>query len=236
MARRLLLVILGPPVLLLALALLAMWLPLPEPFPAAFGSARTRFAAIVTGILGVVYLIGLTLLVVSWLVGASRSLDDALLPMGLAPKIHLLLGRKYQGVIQGRPLRVAFTPSVALQLALLNVHVATKSDRRMAIGRTRPLMDCRKCPRVPTTPIELAGLHVYAEDIDWASEFLADARNRQLVADLISLRGISGKAELYFQPGEVWLRARLGAGGAQACIEQWIVELVALAKGAEESG
>lgn len=235
MARRRLLAMLVPPLVALGLALAVMWLPLPAPFPITGSDSRTRAAAVAMGVLGIAYLAGLAVVLVSWIGGASRSLDGALLPMGLIPQRHLLVGRRYGGMVQGRSVEVEHTPSVALQPALLNIHVAAESDRRMAIGRTRPLLDCRRCARVQTSAPELAGLHVYAEDVEWSREFLADARNQQLVGELIALRGISGTTELYFQPGRIWLRACPRAGRARAAIEGWIEGLVALAEAAEHS-
>ena len=53
--RRILLLILVPPVLLFGFALILMWLPLPQPFPAPLSHGRNLVVAVATGILGIGY-------------------------------------------------------------------------------------------------------------------------------------------------------------------------------------
>jgi len=61
MRSRILLLILVPPILLFLCALLFLWVPLPHPFPLALSTERNQMAAFEVGIMGMGYLIGLSM-------------------------------------------------------------------------------------------------------------------------------------------------------------------------------
>ena len=69
---RILFLILVPPVLLFGCALLMMSLPLPQPFPPPLSDGRNQMAAVITGILGVGYVFGLALYLVSSVLRVGR--------------------------------------------------------------------------------------------------------------------------------------------------------------------
>ena len=94
---RVVLLILVPAILLLAVALLSLWLPLPGPFPAPLSRGRNLMAAVVTGVLGVGYVVGLAVYVISSVRQAGRALDPALTARGLASSSYLGAGRRYHG-------------------------------------------------------------------------------------------------------------------------------------------
>ena len=142
MKLRILFLILVPPVLLSLCALLVMGAPLPHPFPPPLSGGRDRIAAIMTGILGAGYLIGLAVYVIASFLRAGRALDPVLTSAGLVPEGYLAFGRRYRGMLQGREVEVTFLPSRGVSAAQLNVCVSTSLGTRVAIARGKPLLDC----------------------------------------------------------------------------------------------
>ena len=148
MRSRILFLILVSPILLLLCALLFLWVPLPYPFPPTLSAGRNQISAIVAGILGSGYLIGLTVYVVSSFRRAGRVLDPVLTSTGLGSESYLVFGRQYRGVIDGREVEVRFVPSQGARSAQLDTHVGAKLGARMAVGQQRPLLYCRDCARL----------------------------------------------------------------------------------------
>jgi len=226
-----LLLLLVPPVLLLLCGLVLIWVPLPPPFPPAATGARNQMAAVATGILGLTYLVGLTVYLVSLAQGAARTLDTLLLPAGLSSKRHLVVGRRYRGMIQGRGVGVTFLPGYGITPALLNVTFDADLDTRMAVGKRRPRLDCTDCTRVDVDGPGLGELCIVAEDVGAAHRLL---RNPEASAALVNLLtgGDSGVREVYVQPQQVWLRAR-PRGVTVGAVAQSLDELETLADVAE---
>ena len=232
---RILLLLLALPVLIVACALLAMWLPLPHPFPPSMSQARNQLAAIATGIVGAVYLLGLAIYLVTGFLRAGRALDLALVRVGLAPESYMIFGRRYQGPVQGRQVVVTSLPARGISPAQLDIHVGAGVGLRMAMGARRPLLDCRDCPRLRVDQTGWTDLHVYAEDAQTAQRLLADPEFGEAARRLL-VEG-EGNREVYLQPDGVWLRAhprasqqRLGLAGAD--VERWLADLLALADAA----
>ena len=86
---RLLLMILLPGLLLLGVALVLIWLPLPAPFPAALSGGRNLLAAVISGGLGLAYLVGLAFFVASSVRRAGHALEALMLARGLKADSHL---------------------------------------------------------------------------------------------------------------------------------------------------
>lgn len=233
MGTRIVLLILIPPVLLFAFALLMMWLPLPQPFPSSFSGGRDLVVAIMTGILGIGYMIGLGTYLMSSFSQAGRQLDPLFRSRGLIPRNYLVFRRQYQGIINGRQVEVRFTPSWGLQRALLEMYVSTDLDMRMAIGRRRPLLDCRDCPRVDVDDLDLSHLQLFAEEAIRARRLLADPAHRATLIRLISNQEGNGFRDIYLQPGRIWLRAHPSSRATKAHIEGWLDGLMSLAGVAE---
>lgn len=222
------------PILLFLCALAMLWLPLPPPFPPALSSERTLLAAIVTGVLGAGCVAGLGIYAVSAFLRAGRVLDSVLTPMGMTSERYLLFGRQYRGEVQGRQVEIQFLPARALWPTQLNVYVKAGIGTRMAIGRQRPLLDCRHCARLEMGWAELSGLHVYAEDEGKARRLLDDTASREALARLLDDQERHGLREVYLQPGRVWLRAhpcRMSEGR----LRQWLDDLLALAETGEKA-
>jgi hypothetical protein len=220
-------------VLLLAVALLAMWLPLPRPFPPAESGERTTLAAVTTGVLGFAYLVGLGAYLIAWLRGPGQALDAALSSRGLATRSAWGLGRRYTGQVGARQVQVAFTPPSGLQRAFLTIHVSADSDVRLAVGPRRPLLDCRECARIDVAGRGLGDLQVYSGDERRVRRLLSDPSTQAVLARLLAEQARDGLRELYLQPSRLWLRARPTSRVTGARVGEWLDDLLALGQAVE---
>jgi hypothetical protein len=224
--------ILIPPVILFILALAMILVPLPHSFPEAKSLERTRVAAITTGVLGALYLIGLTVYTVSWFLQAGQALDPALIPLGLTAEGYMGFGRRYHGELDGRQVEITYQPPQTIRPALLNITVDADVGARAAMAPQRPLLDCVDCPPVDVEGTALSQLLVVAEDEAWIWHLLAEPANAAALSRLLVDQETSGTWELYFQPERVWLRAhpRQLTG---AHLRQLLDDLLSLAGAAE---
>ncbi len=231
---RILLMLLIPPILLFLCALMIIWLPLPQPFPPALSRGRNLMSAIVTGILGAGYIVGLALYVVATFLRAGRVFDPVLAPAGMVSKSYLVFGRQYQGVLEGREVEIYFVPSSGIRLAQLNVYVAADIGMRVAMGWRRPLLDCGNCERLEAAGAELRGVQVYAQEEERAGRLLNDAASSEAIARLLADQEAYGIREIYLQPERVWLRARpQGMNGKR--FRQWLDDVLVLAEASEKA-
>ena len=128
---------------------------------------------------------------------------------------------------------VEYCPGTALQRALLKVRVGANVElRSMAIGFRRPLLECRRWPRIEAEVPELAGLHIHAQEPTWAHELLALGEARTALGRIMGGGDAVGLREVYVQPGRVWLRARPSAQVTPEQAGVWVEALVGLAKAA----
>lgn len=229
---RFVLLILIPPIILFVLALAMILMPLPRPFPEAKSSARNLVAAITTGVLGMLYLIGLTIYTITLFLQGGR-LDAALTPLGLVTGSYMGFGRQYYGEIDGRRIEITYQPPQAIRSALLNITVDADIGTRAAVVTKRPLLDCADCPAVDVGMSELDQFLIVAEDETWMQHLLAKPMNAATLSHLLDNQETSGTRELYFQPGRVWLRAH-PQQLTEAQLHQWLDDLLALAKATEQ--
>ncbi len=230
---RVVLMILVPAVLLFGVALLLLWLPLPGPFPAPLSRGRNLMAAVVTGVLGLGYVVGLVVYVVSSVGQAAQTLDAALTARGLASSSYMGTGRRYQGLVEERQVTVYFMPAQGMQRAMVDVRVSADLGTRAALGETRPLLDCRDCARMTPAGADWARFAVYGEDETWVRRLLADPVSGALLLDLLGDRQRDGLRELYLQPDTVWLRARPAMAVTGEHVQRWLDDVLALAQAAE---
>ncbi len=221
--------ILVPVVLLFLVALIAIWVPLPRPFPPALSQTRNLWAAVMTGILGIGYLAGITVYLISGLLRAGQVLDPVCLPHGLIASSYGLIGRQYDGQIDGRQVQVRYTPA-RLQRALFEVYLAAQTGTRAAMGSHKPLLDCRDCARV-----QYDVLQVYAEDPGWAAQFLTGSDVETTLLHLLVDQGSAAAGELYIQPERIWFRTYLPSGDTSALLDSWLQDLLSLAEAFEPS-
>jgi len=222
------------PVLLFLCALTIMRLPLPQPFPPALSGGRNLMSAIVTGVLGAGYIVGLAAYVVSAFLRAGRVLDPVLTSMGMISESYLLFGRQYRGELEGRKVEVYFVPPRAIWPTQLNVYVEADIGARVAIGRQRPWLDCQHCARLEVVGAGLAGLQVYAQEEARAGRLLSDAASREALARLLDDQEKYGLREIYLQPERVWLRAH-PRGVGERRFRQWLDDVLALARTGEKA-
>ncbi len=259
---RLILFLLMLPLLLLFLALILLWLPLPSPFPAPGDHARNLPAAIITGGVGLAGLIGLLLYAISLFAQTGQVLDPVLIPAGLSAQsytpnglnldfssrsitlgeksktypfvVYMLFGQAYRGTLRGRMVDVYYVPSRSPWPALLDVHISATPTAQAAMGRSRPLLDCRDCPQLDLQEPGLDKLEVYTQDAAWVKRLAADPEGRAALERLMLDQAISGFRELYFQPDKIWLRAH-PVQIAPAQFQAWLDDLFTVAQVAEQT-
>jgi hypothetical protein len=231
---QLLLLIFVPPILLFGFALIVMRLPLPRPFPPPQSNGRNLMAAVTTGILGVGYMIGLAVYVISLFLQAGRDLDAVFAPYGLTSRGYLVFGRQYHGEVESRQVDVDFVPAQGQRPALLNVYVSAAAGTRVAIGGQKPLLDCANCQRVTVDEPTLDYLHILAQDAAWVHALLADPANVAALGRLLEEQETLGLRELYVQPHRIWLRAHPSPQATEPHIQQWLNDLLALAQAVEK--
>jgi hypothetical protein len=225
---RLILWLLVPPLLLFGLALLMVWAPLPPPFPQALSQGRNLVAALVIGAAGVVYVVGTLIFAVAMVARMGRYLDPALTLFGLEPRSHRLMGRRYEGVVQGRRIRVAFVPGTALRPAVVDIYVNAGTGWRAALGDRRPMLDCRDCVPVQVDDPDLRNLTIVAEDPAPVQCWLADAPTHERVLSLLHVG--HGTRELYIQPEHFWFRAHVTLNAASEQVPRWLSAMLRLAQ------
>ena len=188
--------------------------------------------ALVLGGLGVSYIVGLTVYVVSTFLRAGHVLDSLLASKGMSSESYLLFGRRYQGKLEGRAVQVNFVPAQGIRPAQLNLYVEAAMGTRVAIGRQRPWLDCRDCVRWEVAEAGLGKLQVYAEEEKRVDYLLKQAAGREAVVRLLANPQEYGFRELYLQPGRVWLHAHpQGLGGK--LFQQWWEDMLVLAETSE---
>jgi hypothetical protein len=225
---RIVLLILIPPLLLFACILMALWVPLPRPFPPPLSHTRNLVAAIAAGVLGIGYLGVLAAYTVWSFLQAGRALDPILMPMGFTSQSHGVFGRAYHGSFEGREVIIDYMPARAPGPAVLNIHFSAKIGTRMAIVERPPLLDCADCPRVTIGAPGLGDLQTYTQSEACAQSLLADPSIAAVISRLIG----NGSGELYLQPNRVWFRSHpRELTGAQ--FEAWLEDLHVLAGTAE---
>lgn len=225
---RFVMLILIPPLILFILALAVILTPLPHPFPEAKSPERTRVAAIATGVLGALYLVGLTVYTVSSFLQAGQVLDPTLDSLGLTAEGYMGFGRRYHGELDGRQVEITYQPPQAIRSALLNITVDANVGTRAAMVPQRPLLDCADCPVVDVEMAELEHLLIVAEDEAWLEHSLAEPANAAALLRLLGDLETPGTRELYFQPERVWLRAH-PQQLTETQLRQWLDDLLAIA-------
>ena len=228
---RLILLLVLPVLVLFGLALVLMWAPLPPSFPPVLSSARSLMAAITVGVLGLVYLAGVAVVVVRHILRAGCSLDEVLAVHGLASASGLLLGRDYEGSLQGRPVRVSWVPGYGVRPGQLLVKVDADVGFIAAIADHRPLRPSADAVQVETVLGE-----------NWAPVVLVEASHAGRLTDLLANQVVGpglfqllaasepgGVRELSLAQDHILFRARPSTAAAVQYAGTWVETLAAVA-------
>ncbi len=210
------------PILLFGLALLLIFIPLPEPFPISGSNSRNLLVAIMTGILGLAWLIALIIYLIKNILRAGRVFETLFTSRGLSGSNFLGLGRQYQGRLDGRQVEVQFSPGRMLQNSLLNIRMESNIDQSLAIGVTQPLLDCNDCKELDISPDSLGSIKVYAEDREWAQSFLSDPSKVEQIKTLFDDKEGLGRREIYLKNKQGWLHARPTPRLNAAHLQKWL--------------
>jgi hypothetical protein len=187
---------------------------------------------IVTGVLGALYLVGLTVYIVSSFLQVGQTLDPTLTSLGLTAEGYMGFGRRYYGELNGRRVDITYQPPQAIRSALLNVTVDADVGTRAAMVPRRPLLDCTDCPAVDVEIAELGHLLIVAQDEAWLQHLLAEPANAAVLLRLLGDQETPGTSELYFQLERVWLRAH-PQQLAEAQLRRLLDDVISLAEAAE---
>ena len=214
-----------PPVLIFGIALFLLWLPLPP----ALSRNRNLIAAVVTGLLGMGYLIAVLVGVISVVRHADPRLDEVCAAYGWSARGYTLGGRQCDGELQGRAVTLRLQPGQGARRAVLDIFVAAQPPVKMAWGMRTPLLGCEGCARVTVDGWEDSALQVYAEDPVWANDWLADETVRTVAVRAVAEPERFGYREVALQSERVWLRGHpSGVADAQA-IKGWLEDALLLA-------
>lgn len=216
------------PVLLFIFALALIWLPLPDPFPPAMSEERNQMVAIITGVFGFLFLIGLGFYTVSLFLKAGRFLDNAAEKAGLRAKNYLFFGRQYQGKLTGHTVKIDFMPPQVLRPSVLNIYLETHMGTRIAIGKGKPLLDCQNCTPITGVCPALNNLKIYAHEEEKARRLLADPTIKEVLTHLLSNQKKFGFREIYFRSEKIWLRAH-PRQLTEALFQEWLEDMLKLA-------
>lgn len=228
------LILLLPPILITGIALLLIFIPLPASYPQPASHVRNLPVAILTGILGMIWAITLTIYSIKSLVSTGKGLDSTLTAMGLKASNYLLFGRDYRGEINGYLVEVQFTPNRTPHNNLLNIRIGTSIKKRMSIGINKPLQGCIDCDKVEILPNELGNLQVYAEDKQWAQKILYDP---MIIGKLHSLLDDSkrlGIREFHILNRQCWLHARPTQQLTEKDLQVWLQTMLELSYSIEK--
>ena len=220
-----------PPVLLLVLALILEFVPLPPFFPPASSRGRHLVAALTTGVLAFAYVSGLIIFLISSVLSAGRVLDQWLVPLGFTSQNYMVFGSQYHGILRGRQMDVLYIPARMPRPAVMDIYVGVRAQSKIAIGHQRPLLDCQDCLSVEIAESDASQLKIFAQDVAWAQRWLGEAHRRRTLMNLMNDPATIGLREIYVQPDRVWFRAHIAQGSVIP--QSWFDDLVTFAEGVE---
>ena len=221
------------PLFILVIALAVMLIPLPSFLPEAGSMARSRLAVAVAAPCFAAYFAIVIAYVVRTFARPGRRLDAAMTRLGLTGQPCGVFGRRYQGQIAGRQVKVSFQPARFPKHHLLNVYLDLSCTGQAAIGLSRPLLGCRSCPEIQFSEPSLANLRVFAGDESWVRAVMTDVNTQVVLLSLMQGDGWSSHNELYFRPGSLWLRAHPSVAGNDEA--EWLGGLMSMAEAAESA-
>jgi hypothetical protein len=228
---RMILLLVLPVLVLFGLALVLMWVPLARPFPPALSSARNLMAAMAVGLLGMVYLAGVAVIIVGQVLRAGRSLDEVLAAQGLAPAKGLLLGRVYEGAVQGYPMRASWVPGYGVRPGQLLVKIDADVGLIAAVGDRRPLRPSADAVRVDSSVLQGWAPVVWVEagQAEHVAALLADQTVASALFQLLAASEPGGVRDLRLARDHMEFRARPSTDAAVQHAGEWIQTLLVLA-------
>jgi len=233
----LLLVLFLFPVILFACILVGLTLPLPEPFPPALSQGRNVAVAIMTCFVGLVYVVGVGVYLIYWLTHPGVSFDRAFSTAGLDAVRHGAFASRYSGTMQGRSATATLQPAFKVQPWRLDVVISVDlpPDVRIAMGRTRPLLDCRGAPELTFADSSFAHCRIYAVNEQQARRLLEEPAVRNAAVRLLAELQTISSWEIYVQPDRIWARVRAYRVGEDR-LTRWLEVLSELAVACDDVG
>ncbi len=195
------LLLLAIPLVVLACVLLTMGMGLPP-----------LLQAVITGAVMLAYLVGIAVCVIRRVWRLGRRFDGVMTQAGLVFTRREGATFCYKGVVEGRAMTARVTPAYRFQPWRIEVAASASPGYRIALGSTRPLLDCRSADRLRLDG-PLADAHVYADDHGEARRVLTGSTLEDALGPLMHGLRAANSWELYFQPERIWLRVRAYAIG-----------------------
>lgn len=228
------LILLIPPILIAGVAFLSILIPLPIPLPQPGSQERNLPAAILTGILGLMWVISITLYTINSLLSSGSEIESTMTAQGLKSRRYLLFGRMYTGEINGKRVEVQFMPNRAPYHSLLNIWIGTHINKQMSIGMKKPIEGCSDCKKVEIFPNPLGEFQAYAEDMSWAQYLLSDPKVCGMILTLLNVPDRLEMREIYIQNSQCWLHVRPTQPLKEHELQLWLHTLLDFSKTIEK--
>ena len=167
----------------------------------------TTMQAIVTGVVMLAYFVGFCFYLLRRVLLLGRCFDDVMAEAGLEFTCREGVSCKYHGTIANRGTTVRVTPAFRFEPWRFDVSIDASPACRIALGSTRPLLDCRHGDRIIVGG-PLGKTHIYTDCPDVAQSLLATTPMVQALVSLLRQLELASSWELYLQQNRVWLRAR----------------------------
>ncbi len=227
----LVLLIIIPPILLFFCALVMIWIPLPRPFPAALSIGRNQLAAILTGILSMLYVVGITVYFIGMLRQPTHVVDNAFAPLGFTARNYMIFGRRYRGQLRGYEVEANFIPPARLRLyhADLKIYVHVSTGTRMTMGQKKPIVHCPGCSPITPRDSDLLSLQIFAQNAAWADKLLSNPQAKTALLNLLVNPARFEFPELYIEENRLWFSIHPKQITAPR-IQRWVEDLSTLAQ------
>jgi len=167
----------------------------------------------------------------------ARQLDAVFGPLGLRGSMHMLTGRQYHGVVDGRQVNVRLYRGPTV-----NLRISTPLQTRLNVAEKAavvwPLARAFSYEPLALDDPDLQGLSITALDEDWARRLLADPVAPALLQRLVVGEGKALVQQVALQPGTLSLhryrsRGLFGYGITPDLARQWLDDLLTLLRIAE---
>ena len=216
------------PILLFLFALGLLFLPLPGSFPPIGSNERNLVAAILTGLLGLTWLVFMVVFVIKIVLTPGRMLDRIFTSKGLSAKSYLGIGRQYQGVSEGRQVFIQFIPGRMLQNMLLDIRLECDHSANMLISSGKPVAVPVKVNEKILSQ-EIGGMTVLAEDRVFADSLLSIPETMPMIRKAVTNQGV-GLVEIKLKPGWLVLHNRPTFNLEPANVELWLQVMLRLSR------
>lgn len=186
--------------------------------------------------IGAIFISVFGALIIGLLLRSRRlsELDAAFVPLGLSAHSHLITGRQYHGMWQGRQVDAYFSRGPTLE-----VYVSANARTRMGIGSKNRIGSAvagmRGQAELDSADPAFESLALYAVDTLWGQSLLANSEARAAILRLMHAQGAYDLRTTSITPDAIYLQLRYVPLGriSEENVRQWLSDLIAIARAAE---